>query len=57
MKRLTVGGVVHGLLGGSHGVIELLLDGCIGCIESRLLVHPINRFMKTSIGRIIGCAR
>jgi hypothetical protein len=57
MKRLTVGGVVHRLLGGSHGVIELLLGRCIGCVESRLLVHPINRFVKTPVRGIIGRAR
>jgi hypothetical protein len=44
-------------LGGCHAGKELLLGRRIGCIESRLLVHPIHHVVKTPVGGIIGRAR
>jgi hypothetical protein len=55
---LPVVGVVHRFLSCCHAGKELLLGRRIGCVESRLLVHPINRVLKTPIGRgIRGRAR
>ena len=43
-------------LGGCHGRIVLLLGRRIGRVESRLLVHSVNRVLKTPVGGIIGRA-
>ena len=48
--------LVHRLLSGCHGVIELLLRRRIGCVDGHLLVRPINHVVKTSVGGIIGRA-
>ena len=41
------------LLLGSHGVIELLLGRCIGCVDSRLLVDHGLGLVKTVVSRRI----